>query len=108
VSTIVTLLIDLAVRLGRFILERLARHGYKRLLSYMRRRIKVFRGRLERARTVHREVWLRGRIERWTNAIKWLEQNAAKVAAEAVHTICELDEVKRLPLHAACEKYKPA
>jgi hypothetical protein len=107
-STIVAMLVDIAVRIGRSILEYFARRGYKRLLSYMRGRIRVFARRWDRAVDMghdRRAMWNLGRIQRWTAAMDWLQANAAKVAQEAVQRVCELPKVRELPLYAACEKY---
>jgi hypothetical protein len=102
-STLVLALIDLAVQLGRWILERLAKRGFSKLIGYMDGKIDDFARRLARARTNRRKRWLRGRIDRWTRAMAWLEANSSKAAKRTIDEVCKLPEVQRLPLKSACE-----
>lgn len=103
-STLVTALIELAVRIGRWVLERLAKRGFGRLIGYMEGKVDDFERRLARSKSARRKRWLRGRIDRWTCAVAWLEAHSSKVAGKVVREVCRLPEVQKLPLKAACER----
>jgi hypothetical protein len=102
-STLVTRLIELAIQIGRWILEHAAKKGLARLIGYMDGKVDEFGRRLKRARTARRKRWLSGRIERWTAAVKWMIANGPRLGAEALAAVCKLPEVQRLPIVAACE-----
>lgn len=86
-------LIELAKRIGRWLIEHLAMHGLQMLLGYMNGKIGDFRRRIVRIqkftkkpsnRTARRIRWLEGRIARWTNAMSWLKKNAPSLTDAAV------------------------
>lgn len=65
------------IRIGRWVLDDLLEDGVRFVGRYMLKRCKVFRRRLERARTKIRRGWLRRRIVRWQKAAAWLFDNAS-------------------------------
>jgi hypothetical protein len=85
-TAIRTGLINLARRIGSWILRHLAAHGIDLLLGYMNGKIGDFCRRQARARTARRMTWLAGRIRRWQAAVAWLkakrDQLIDKTAAE--------------------------
>lgn len=105
-TTLVALVIDLAIQIGKAIVRRLAKWTLKRLVTWMRKRVGIFKDRWNHARiegNQRRMRWLMGRIERWTHAADWLEQNAMETLREAAREACELDAFRRLPERASCE-----
>jgi hypothetical protein len=103
-NPLVTALLDLAVRIGKAIARRLARWTVRRVVAWMRERIEVFRDRLGEATRERRKLWLRGRINRWTQAANWIEARALKALGEAARQVCKLPAFRNLPQWAACEK----
>lgn len=105
-STIVLALIDLAARIAKVIIRNLARWTLKRLVTWMRKRVAVFKDRWKRAYIEdnnRRMLWLSGRIDRWTKAADWLEENALAKLREAAQRACKLPAFQRLPEYASCE-----
>ena len=107
-NPLVSALLDLAVRVTRWIVRRLARWALKRVVTWMRKRIKGFYDQLAVARTKRRQRWLRGRIDRWTDASVWVELHASKALGEAAREACKLDAFRKLPDYASCEKWTKA
>jgi hypothetical protein len=110
VNTLVLALLEIAVRIGRWLVKRLARWARAHLVGYMRGRIEDFKRRLKRADDndwERREAWLKGRISRWTAAMKWIEKRSATEAKKLAHTVCALPEFGELPEQAACERFIP-
>jgi hypothetical protein len=105
-STLVSALIDIAIRIGKAIIRNLARWTLKRLLRWMWKRVGVFKERWERARiegNERRQRWLLGRIERWSRAANWLEERALETLREAAKQACQLPAFQKLPPQASCE-----
>lgn len=103
-STLVTALIELAARIAKAIVRRLARWTVKRVVVWMRGRVEVFRERLAEADNERRRMWLRGRINRWTQAANWIEARALQTLREAAREACKLPAFRKLPEWASCEK----
>lgn len=103
-NPIVKGLINLAIRIGRWLLDLAARRGGAFLRGYIEERVGVFKKRLARANTARRKEWLSGRIARWTAAARWLKAKAAQLDDAAIKAVCSLPQVKALPLSAACEE----
>ena len=103
-NPLVEALIDIAMRIAKAIVRRLARWTVKRVVAWMRGRVEVFRERLGRADTERRRLWLRGRINRWTQAANWIEARALETLREAAREACKLKVFRKLPEVAACEK----
>lgn len=74
-TAIRTGLLNLARKIGRWVLEHLLSRGLSMLLGYMGGKVGEFERRFARARTPRRKAWLRGRIRRWRTAIAWLVDN---------------------------------
>jgi hypothetical protein len=109
-TTIVSELIGIARRVGRWVINRLIKRGAMRLGAYMIERAEgVFTERLKRAKTARRKRWLRGRIRRWQKAGAWLMAWAADVArCVANEADYLLAKAKRLPIRAKCETLRGA
>jgi hypothetical protein len=98
-------LVDIATKIGRWILGVVVRRGALFLRDYMAERVLVFRARLAKAKTTRRQQWLKGRIARWTAAAKWLSAKAGQLARCATSEFDELLKRNRgLPLTAQCER----
>lgn len=112
-------LINLAVRIGRWLLDVASRRGGKWLSEYLEERANSVlkrrltatleryakaRNDLSRRRINRRIEWLRGRIRRWLSAADWLRAQAADLDDKAIAAVCALPQVKALPLSAACEE----
>lgn len=107
-ATWVAALIDIAIRIGKAIVRKLARMAAKAVVRWMRKRVIVFKERWERARVEGNErrmAWLLGRIERWTHAADWIEANALAKLREAAQAACADGVFAGLPERASCEKW---
>jgi hypothetical protein len=90
------------IRIGRWVLDELIDEGVDRLVSYMRKRVKVFRWRLRnRARAEWRISFLRGKISRWNAAIRWLQRRAKQLAGKVLDWLQGMAE--GLPYHSPWE-----
>lgn len=112
----------LLLKLGRWILERLARKGLDRLRYYMDDKIDDFQRRLSRLVARRKRVktrrgrrfeienwrvhWLRGRIKRWRLALKWLSEStqAQKLKGEVIDLALERAR-REIPEHAPDEDF---
>lgn len=103
-NPLVTALLDLAVRITRWIVRNLARWSLKRVVTWMRRRVAAFKRRLSLAKSPRRARWLRGRIARWTAAALWIEERALEALGDAAREVCKLPAFRKLPDYARCEK----
>ena len=100
-------LIRLARRIGRWILEHLAERGIVMLRGYMGGKIGDFRRRLAKTKTNRRRLWLAGRINRWSRALRWLEAHTGDLVSCAGTEFTELaraQERKGVPIVAECER----
>lgn len=112
-TAIATALIDLARRIGRWVLNRVIAAGARRIGEYMIERAEsVFARRLYRAmqRGDKRRIrWLRGRIERWRRWGTWLIQRSIDVADCVTKEADSLvAKAAKVPVVANCEKYRRA
>lgn len=103
-NTLVAGLIDIAIRLGRWIVRRLAKWALSHVVGYMLGKVDDMKRRIARAKTDRRRKWLRGRVARWTKAAKWIEANALKKLGEAAKEACKLPAFAKLPEVARCER----
>jgi hypothetical protein len=106
-NPLVSALLDLAVRITKWIVRRLAQWSLKRVVTWMRTKVRTFKGRWDAARIERNEKrmgWLEGRIERWTRAANWIEENAMKALGTAARDVCKLKAFRKLPDYASCEK----
>lgn len=105
-SPLVSEVIAIARRIGRWIVEHLVKHGATRLGHYMILRADtVFRRRLARAKTPRRKAWLKGRIKRWTAVGEWLLARAEEIGTcVAAEGDVMLARAKGLPHTARCER----
>ena len=106
-NTLVLALIDIAIRITKWIVRNLARWTLRRVVSWMRKRVVKFKERWQRAYLENNErrvKWLAGRIERWTKAADWIEERALQGLREAAKKACELPAFQKLPDYASCEK----
>lgn len=106
-GALIDALIRIAVRIGRWLIQHAARKGVERLIGYMDGKIGDFKRRLARAKKAARIEWLKGRIARWTAAVKWLITHGPTLAGDALKGICKLPAVRALPL-VAREEVCPA
>ena len=83
-SAIINGLINIARRIGRWILRKLLEIGGDWLCGYMAGKIGDMRRRLARAKTERRKRWLRGRIRRWDKALGWLNANRHDIGSDIV------------------------
>lgn len=104
-NTLVTALLDLAVRIGRWLVRRLAKWAVSHVVGYMLGKVEDFKRRLARAKIPRRKTWLRGRIARWTKAADWIERNALAKLEDAAHEVCRLPVFRKLPEVASCERF---
>lgn len=107
-AKIVSLLIDIARAIGRWVVKRLANLGMKRGVAWIEGRIGVFRKRLARAVKngwALRERWLDGRISRWLRARAWILKNQKKIEDKAVRAYCKLSDtaLAKVPYYAPAE-----
>lgn len=103
-ASLLAALIRIARAIGRWVLRTAAKRGGVILAGYMLGKVDDFRRRLARARTDRRKAWLTGRIARWSAAIRWLQANGSKLAADL---IAEADKAARqaaIPMVAAAER----
>jgi len=87
-------LLNLARKIGRWIIDHLAAHGIDMLVGYMNGKIGDFRRRLAKAKTDRRKAWLTGRIARWARAMNWLKSKREQLIGTAY------SEYKALADHA--------
>lgn len=64
--------------IGRWILQRIIKHGRVALIHYMEGKVGDFARRLAKAKTPRRRRWLRGRIKRWNAVTAWLTKHGEK------------------------------
>lgn len=83
-NAIITGLINLARRIGRWLLRKLLEIGGEWLCGYMAGKLGDFRRRLAKAKTERRKRWLRGRIRRWSKALTWLTENRGDYGLDIV------------------------
>lgn len=102
-------LIAIAIKIGRWVLERVLKRGAVRLGHYLLERAEALRQKLKRAKTARKKRWLRGKIKRRERAGGWLLAWASDVSK------CVAEEAEQLALHGAklplvanCEKYRRA
>lgn len=103
-TTLVSGLIDIAIRLGRWVVRRLARWAVDHVVGYMLGKIDDFQRRLAKAKTERRKKWLRGRVRRWTRAAAWIQSRALEKLKDAAGEACKLPAFAKLPEVARCEK----
>jgi hypothetical protein len=106
-STFVLALLDIAMRITKWIVRRLAKWAVTRVVTWMRSKVRTFKDRWSRARIegdAWRVRWNEGRIGRWTKAADWIEARALKALGEAARTVCKLPAFKKLPDYASCER----
>lgn len=100
-------LLDLAVRITKWIVRRLAKWAVTRVVTWMRGMVRTFKRRWERAR-IERVQWRMdfniGRIERWTKAADWIESKALATLGDAAREVCKLPAFRKLPDYASCER----
>lgn len=103
-------LIEIARSIGRWVVEKLSYRAAQWVIHYMEGRVEVFQQRFARARTKHRQSWLRGRISRWMAAIVWLRSHVAALSKAAVRVYCKGTDkaLRKIPLVAKCERYRRA
>jgi hypothetical protein len=106
-NTLVSALIDIAVRIGKAIVRRLAKWALDRVVGWMWRKIAGFKRGWLAARiedNKRRMRWLAGRISRWSKAAEWVEKRALKTLREAAQEACKLPAFAKLPEVARCER----
>lgn len=103
-TTLAAALVDIAIRIGRWLLQRLARWAISHVIGYMRGKIEDFKRRRANPKIADwRREFLAGRIQRWTKAVRWIERHSLAFLNEQSRNLCKLPEVRKLPLRAACE-----
>lgn len=98
----------LLIRIGRWVLRQVRRHGAQDMAVYMRMRaLGKFKERLERAVKrgwKRRARWLRGRIRRWLAMSAWLKRNAEKTNKRVVDRLDKLAIGDRIPKTSPWER----
>lgn len=94
--------------IGRWIIRRVIRKGAHVIGYYMAERIEVFRARLKRARSSRRKRWLRGRIKRWSTAVRWLHRNARRINSATACALEAMAESAGIPLKSPEERWRAA
>lgn len=103
-TTLVAGLIDLAVRIGKWLVKQLARWAKAHVVGYMMGKVEDFKRRIMRAKTSRRRKWLRGRVSRWTKAIAWINEQSGVFFRDAAKDACKLPAFAKLPEVARCER----
>jgi hypothetical protein len=103
-TTLAKGLIDIAIRIGKWLVRRLAKWLKVHVVGYMRGKIEDFRRRLARAKTDRRRAWLKGRISRWTKAANWLDKQSGVFFNKEAAEVCKLPAFAKLPEVAKCER----
>lgn len=92
-SDLISAFLRMARAVGRWIFDHIIRRSIVALQGYMAGKVDDFRRRLRAARSHSRQVWLRGRIRRWSYVLRLLDgvdrdpsakETAAFVAQKAV------------------------
>ncbi len=103
-ASILVALIRIARAIGRWVLRMAAKHGGSALLGYMVGKVDDFRRRLDRSKADRRREWLRGRIARWTAAIRWLRANGSRLADNVIKAADDAAAKASLPMVAEAER----
>jgi hypothetical protein len=106
-SALALALIDLAVRITKWIVRNVARWTLRRVVAWMHKRVGVFQARWRDAYlqgNQRRQDWLAGRISRWLKAAEWLQENALEKLRETAQKVCTLPAFGKLPEYASCER----
>jgi hypothetical protein len=108
-AKLVSILIDIARAIGRWVVKKLVNLGIKKGLPWMEKKIATFRRRRERARVRNwplRERWLKGKIERWGWAIAQVRKHGKSLADKAVRAYCKAADtaLAKVPFYASAEK----
>jgi hypothetical protein len=104
VNSIVKGLIDIAVRIGKWVVRRLAKWMKTHVVGYMKGKVEDFKRRKALAKTPRRIAWLAGRISRWTAAVRWLDRQSGVFFRDAAKEACKLPAFSKLPEVARCER----
>lgn len=97
-------LIAWAKKIGRWLIERLAKTAVVHLIGYIRGKIDDFSRRRARAKTERRKRWLLGRMRRWTAAANWLQDNLAGLGQCALAEFDQLAKGDARGIPMDCEK----
>lgn len=93
-------------RLGRWVLERIAKRGVARIADYLEERAAVIAQRKTRVRTELRKRWLTARIKRWRAAAQWLRgDQGCKLQGEVIDLAVERAK-QELPPQAIEESFE--
>jgi hypothetical protein len=103
-TTLVKGLLDIAVRIGKWLVRRLAKWVKVHVVGYMKGKIEDFKRRKARAKTHRRIMWLAGRIARWEKAMRWLDRQSGVFFRDAAKEACKLPAFAKLPEVARCER----
>lgn len=103
-TTIAAGLLDIAIRIGKWLVRRLAKWVKGHVVGYMLGKVDDFKRRLARAKTDRRRKWLKGRISRWLKAARWLEERSGVFVHDAAAEVCKLPAFAKLPEVAKCER----
>lgn len=105
-STIAKRLLDFARRIGRWLLERLARRGAVKVIGYLLGKVDDFERRKAGAAkrgNLRRVSWLTGRISRWKAAAAWLAKHEASVGT-VIDEACKAATAANIPVCSANER----
>ena len=100
-------LIKLAKRVGKWLLEKLAKLLAHLFRGYVAGKIDDFKRRKKNTRTARKRARLDGKIRRWTAILRWMDEHIDDVAActgEQFDELAKAAELRRVPMVARCER----
>ena len=92
----------LLLRVGRWVLRRISRVGYKRILHYMEERIERFRKRAITRKAKWARAFNADRAERWARVVEWIKANRVRLRKRVATELNGLAK-EYIPTHVPCE-----
>lgn len=104
-AAIITALVEIARRIGRWAVKKLSRWAVEKLLHYLEARVELFEERRKRAKRAARKKWLGFRIRNWTWAIKKIRELRPDLETAAVRAYCKATgtALAKVPMYAPHE-----
>jgi hypothetical protein len=103
-NALIVSLVTIALRIGRWLVQRLSARGATWMQHYMEGKVEDFGRRLARAKMKWRIQFLKGRIARWNRAIAWLKANAKRVTKQVADGAEKRLIAKKIPIVAPEER----
>ena len=105
-TALAALATPILLKIGRWLLHQISIWGWWRIRRYMRRKIRRFRRRAKkwaaRGRVMLSDFNL-GRIQRWTAAMEWMNENRRRLTRDAADA-AERHLRSKIPYHVSCEE----